>query len=128
MGKEFVMIDFKAEESDNNTLLTLSGELTVQNAAALQGIFSRSVESSLNLTIQLKDVTDLDLSFLQLLCSVHRSSTELKKDLTLSGPCPEVFRDVLRNAGFLRLTGCRFECNKNCLWAEMSKDVQEEIH
>lgn len=122
------MIDFKAEEADNNTTLTISGELTVQNASALQGIFIRSLESSSNLTINLKDVTDLDLSFLQLLCSVHRTSTDLQKNLTLSGPCPEIFRDVVRSAGFLRRTGCAYDCNKNCLWAEMNKDTTKEIN
>lgn len=122
------MIDFKAEESDNNTTLTISGELTVQNAAALQGMFIRSLESSSNLTVNLKDVTALDLSFLQLLCSLHRTSTDLKKNLTLSGPCPEVFRDVVKSAGFLRRTGCAFDCNKNCIWAEMNKGAEKEIN
>ncbi len=122
------MIDFKAEESDNNTTLTIRGELTVQNAAALQGMLIRSLESSLNLTINLKDVTEMDLSFLQLLCSVHRTSTDLKKNLTLSRHCPEVFRDVVKSAGFLRRTGCVLDCNKNCIWAEMNKDAEKEIN
>jgi anti-anti-sigma regulatory factor len=122
------MIDFKAEETDNITTLTIGGELTVQNASALQGIFIRSLESSSSLTITLKDVTDLDLSFLQLLCSVHRTSTDLKKNLTLSGPCPEVFREAVKSAGFLRRTGCAYDCNKNCLWAEMKKHAEKEIN
>lgn len=122
------MIDFKAEESGNNTTLTVSGELTVQNASALQGMFIRSLESSSNLTIDLKEVTDLDLSFLQLLCSVHRTSTSLKKNLTLSGPCPEIFRDAVKSAGFLRRTGCKFDGKKNCLWAEMNNAAEKEIN
>lgn len=122
------MIDFKAEESDNNTTLTIGGEMTVQNASALQGIFIRSLESSSNLTINLKDVIDLDLSFLQMLCSLHRTSTDLKKNLTLAGPCPEVFRDIVKSAGFLRRTGCGFDRNKNCLWAEMDKGAEKEMH
>jgi anti-anti-sigma regulatory factor len=122
------MIDFKAEESDDNTTLTLSGELTVQNAAAVQAIFIRSLESSLDLTVNLKDVTELDLSFLQLLCSLHRTSTDLKKNLTLSGNGPEVFRDVVKSAGFLRRTDCGLDCNKNCLWAETNEHAEKEMN
>ena len=122
------MIDIKAEESDKNTTLTIGGELTVQNASALQGIFIRSLESSSNLTINLEGVTDIDLSFLQLLCSAHRTSTDLKKNLTLSGACSEVFRDVVRSAGFLRRTGCANDRNKKCIWAEMNKATEKETN
>jgi len=113
------MIDFKAEESGNNTTLTISGELTVQNASALQGIFIRSLESSSNLSIDLKDVTALDLSFLQLICSLHRTSSDLKRKLTLSGTCPEVFRDAVKSAGLSRRTCCGYDPGKNCLLAEI---------
>jgi len=122
------MIDFKAEESGNNTTLTISGELTVQNASALQGIFIRSLESSSNLTINLIDITDMDLSFLQLLCSVHRTSADLKKNLTLSRPCPDIFKAVVKSAGYLRRTGCALDCDKNCIWAEINKDAEKEIN
>jgi anti-anti-sigma regulatory factor len=122
------MIDFKAEESGNNTILTISGELTIQNASALQGIFIRSLESSSNLTVNLEGVTDLDLSFLQMLCSLHRTSTDLKKNLALTGRYPEIFRDAVKSAGYSRRSGCGSNNNKNCLWAEMNKDPEKETN
>ncbi|MEW6602683.1 MAG: STAS domain-containing protein, partial [Nitrospirota bacterium] len=101
-------------------------ELTVQNASALQGIFIRTLESSSNLSINLKDIAEIDLSFLQLLCSVSKTSADLNKGLTLSGPCPEVFREAVRSAGFIKRTGCVLDCKENCLGAEMGKDPAKE--
>jgi len=116
------MIDFKIEDSGSETTLLINGELTVENAVALQGIFIRLLESSLNLTIQLQNVSDVDISFLQLLCSVHKTSTDLNKNLTLSGNCQGIFRNAVKDAGFLRNAGCGFECDKSCLWTDQEKE------
>ncbi len=116
------MIDFKIEDSGSEKTLTINGDLTIENATALQGIFIRSIETSEHLTINLENASAVDLSFLQLLCSVHKTFTDLNKSLILSGTCQEIFRDAVKDVGLLRHTGCGFECDKTCLWTDQDKE------
>ena len=119
------MIDFKIEESGNNKTLIVNGELPISNAAAMQGGLIRSLESPEDLIIDLEEVSDVDLSFLQLLCSVHKTSRELNKHITMSGKCPQVFRDAVRKAGYLQQSGCRFNCDNICHEIEINRDSEK---
>ena len=119
------MIDFKIEESDNKKTLIINGELTIHNAAAVQGVLIRSLESQDDLTISLEAVSDVDLSFLQLLCSAYKTSKELNTHMTMAGNCPEVFKDTSRNAGYLQKSGCRFDCKKSCLETEINQNAEK---
>ncbi len=116
------MIDFKVEDLGSEKTLTINGELTIENATALQGIFIRSLDTSEHLIVNLEKASAIDLSFLQLLCSVHKTSSDLKKQLTLSVMCQEIFRNAVKEAGLLRHTGCGFECDKSCLWTDQGKE------
>ncbi|HDH11209.1 MAG TPA: anti-sigma factor antagonist [Nitrospirae bacterium] len=113
---EEFMIDFKIEQSDDKRILTINGELTIQNADALQDILIHSLEYAEHLVLNLENVTDVDLSGLQLLFSACKTTMELKKDFTLNGNCPEVFKEAARDAGYSLHTGCGSGCNKMCLW------------
>ena len=61
-------------------------------------------------------VTDMDISCLQLLCSAHRSASRMKKQLSLSGDWPELLKQTVEEAGYVRLAGCRLDVNHSCLW------------
>ncbi len=112
------MIDFKVEEADNITTLTINGELSIENAAALQGIFIESLERASHLKINLENIANVDLSFLQLLSSVQKTSEHLNTKVTLTGRCPEIFREAVVNSGFLREGGCTFNSNNECKCAD----------
>lgn len=116
------MIDFKVEESGDKRTLTVNGELTIHNAAAIQGVLIRLLESREDLHISLKEVSEVDLSFLQLLCSAHKTSKDLNTHITMSGDCPEIFRDAVRTSGLLQDSGCRFNCDKNCTGTELHEE------
>ena len=70
------------------------------------------------LTLEFGDVHEVDLSCLQLLCSVHRSAVRMNKRVAFSGQHPEVFDKVVREAGYTRTTGCHLDCFGSCLWVK----------
>jgi ABC-type transporter Mla MlaB component len=95
--------------------LTLTGELTISRAAELLAVLKETLGRNQEVLVRLSDVTALDVSCLQLLCSAHRTAAALNKVLALDGPLPERFRKIMQRAGFKRRNGCAFSPKTKCL-------------
>ena len=103
------------ELPDEGYVLTLKGELTVPHAEALKAMLSESLQGANRVRIELAEVSAVDLSCLQLLCSAHRTAASLGKTLTLGGEIPPMLRQAMKDAGFTRQKGCAFSPHTNCL-------------
>lgn len=101
--------------------ITLEGELLIERAAELKDKVSRALEGSPVLTIDLGGATDMDLSFLQLLCSAHKAAMEGGKTLRLRGGAETFGRRVIE-AGFNRKQACDKEADSMCFFAVASGD------
>lgn len=109
------MIDFKVEQSDDKRILLINGELTIQNASELKRILMESINNSEHVVLNLENVTEMDLSSLQLLYSAHRTAAKSNRRFTLSNNCPEVFKKAVKDTGYLRHFGCESDCDMRCL-------------
>jgi len=106
----------KKKNSDNVEVVALRGDLTIAHAADLKQLLHESLDRSQRIAVRLEDVTAVDLSCLQLLCSAHRTASTLDKRLTLEGARPSLFRQAMQQAGFMRQKGCSLNHNTTCLW------------
>lgn len=96
----------------------LEGELTIQRVAELKTCLVAALDDSDGLVIDLKDVGRADLTFLQLLCSAHRTAQRVGKFVKLS-EVSEAVDNAVTAAGFLRDNmACGQECSDSCLWME----------
>jgi anti-anti-sigma regulatory factor len=102
------------------TVLTLSGELTLPFALRLREVLSEAVsQADRVVTVKFKQVTDADLSLLQMLCSAHRAAVSRNIQLEIEGKTPEVLTGLIKAAGFQRHQSCRFSNDRRkCLWIE----------
>ncbi len=107
----------KNKPSNDVEVVTLGGELTIARAAELKELLSESFQGSGSIQIRLEEVSAVDLSCLQLLCSAHRTASAMNRQLSLEGAIPTVFRQVIQHAGFARQKGCEFSTATNCLWS-----------
>lgn len=96
--------------------LLLSGDLVLRHIARLKGEILTALEENDHLLLDLSAAKVVDLPFLQLLCSAHRSAVQRNKSLGLTGEIPDDFRRKLDAAGFLRHVGCGLDCPKTCIW------------
>ncbi len=112
------MFDFKSERTEDKTILTINGELTIQNAAALQGALIESLEGTEHLVLNFENVTEVDISCLQLLCSAHSTIIKLNRSFTINSSCPEAFKKAAVDSGYLQHETCATDCDKNCLRTE----------
>ena len=104
------------KQTGNRGVITLSNDLTLPHAEELKKIFIKALVDTDDVSIVMENVHDVDLSCLQMLCSAHRSAVRFKKKVSFSGNLPQALKDAVRAAGFERLTGCRLDCEKSCLW------------
>lgn len=79
------MVDFRFERSGDIGLLSLNGDLGMHCFEDLMAVLMSSLGNSEHLVIDLKHVKAFDQSFMRLLCVACRTSSKLKKRLTLAG-------------------------------------------
>jgi ABC-type transporter Mla MlaB component len=103
------------QQTGDDGALSLSGEITVRHVSELRPVLVRSLASVNRLALRLEDVGEVDLSFLQLLCSAHKTSSLLMKELTLVAPAPSFTRAV-REAGYVSHSRCTQGKAEGCFW------------
>ena len=106
------------EQSDEKKILNLEGDLTIMHAAELKKILQKAVDNSQCVELNLENVTNVDLSCLQLFCSAHRTSLKLNRTISIHSNPPEVLKEAARDAGFQLNKGCKHDSDDSCLWIE----------
>jgi ABC-type transporter Mla MlaB component len=96
--------------------LILDGELTVAGAAQFREMLIQAMASSDRVELDMGEVTALDLSCLQLICSAHRTAQVSGKELTLGKGQSEILKKARMDAGYIRHQGCRYNPTETCLW------------
>ncbi len=102
--------------SPNKTTLVMNGHLTISQACAAKDELHKALKKVQHLELDMESAEEIDLSFLQLLCSAHRTSINLRKTLTFKGTLPEAFKKSLKDNGFMRQRGCAADSTNTCLW------------
>ncbi len=108
---------------DGATVLSFRGTLTILEAGALKQILQSALEKSSQLVVDCSDVKKMDFSWLQLLCSAHRSACGAGKSFALIEPLPEAFHVLKLEAGFDRHCSCPMsDSPHNCIWVGSDHD------
>jgi len=102
------------------TSLNLTGSLTVKHAKVLREDLLKALNDGTTININLEEITEIDLSSMQLLCSAHRYALNKGKNLSLNDPEGNLF-SAGKTAGFNGGKKCRFDRNNGCLWMEDRK-------
>jgi anti-anti-sigma regulatory factor len=105
------------DESTRNGILSLEGEMTLPKAGEFKASLKEALGAADHIVIDLRRVSELDLSCLQLLCSAHRTSVGLNKGLGIATPRPEALRQWVERAGLTRHVGCPQDVHHTCLWS-----------
>jgi ABC-type transporter Mla MlaB component len=107
---------FLQKNDDDLGKLVLQGELTLDHIRPLQDSLKNALDTVRSLDIDMEDVTEIDLSFLQILCAAHRTAMKTGKTLKLAGGPPKVFQQAMDDNGYSRQSGCSLDAGKTCLW------------
>lgn len=103
-------------QSAEADVLKLAGNWNIERALEFKQTLMERLNSGDHITLDLEELTEMDLSCLQLLCAAHRACLKLGKQMDLHEKKSEALERVVRSAGFARTMGCHKNPNKNCLW------------
>jgi anti-anti-sigma factor len=106
------------DEQENSVRLALSGELTIAHALEIREAFLALLAKARDAEIDLSEATGIDVSGLQILCSLHRSSVAKGVSVCLKKGVPDDLVETIRTAGYLRDKGCSLDAAGTCLWKE----------
>lgn len=99
----------KLKMSDGKTkgsgVLLLQGNLSLDNVEQVAHFFREAVEKYKRLSVELKEVSEIDLGFLQLLWSLENEMHEKGESLEVKMMLPHELEQLLRNTGFSRWLG-----------------------
>ena len=105
-------LDMTDGKSKNAGLLSLQGNLSLDNVEQLLRFFREAVEKYKRLSVELKEVAALDLGFLQLLWCLENEMHERGEGIELKMSLPEELEQLLRNTGFSRWLGSTVSATK----------------
>jgi len=112
-----VFMNCSLEQSEETATLTITGSMTIEDAADLKTALTVSLAGSSLSEVDLSKADAIDLSCLQVLCSAHRAAIHSGKKLVLSRAA-DSFITCLEDAGFPRQSGCLQQDGVPCLWQE----------
>lgn len=95
--------------------LTISGTLSVENAATLHQTLRELNETVTDVSIDMAEVEGADIACIQLLCSAHRSAVRRGSSFVLHG-CSGGFAHSLELHGCQRHVACGRSKDGTCLW------------
>lgn len=110
------MADIRHTKKNGREVLTVSGALTVKHAKALKTAFLEAVRNAPSVEVEVEKIDDVDVTFVQLVCSAHRMAADLNKQMTITGLEQERLSEMLGRFGFFRHIGCHESTRKSCLW------------
>ncbi len=99
-------------------IIKFAGDLTIENSQELHKILLTALNNANQLLVTFEGVTAADLSFMQLLCSAHRTAVRTDKHLELASPRPGVLKAAVQELGFIRDKGCVLDTQASCIWKE----------
>jgi anti-anti-sigma regulatory factor len=102
-------------QSEEFGTLACSGSITVQDVAVLRHHLFDALAIVNTLVLHFEGIEEVDVSFLQLLCSAHLTAGKLEKELTLGGISP-AFLTAVEMAGYARHFSCPLGTTGNCFW------------
>ncbi len=106
------------ELQNDSGRLVLKGELTLENIRPLYEDMKDILEKANHLVVDVSEASDADLSFLQLLCSAHRTAMKTGKTLAFAEIIPDIVKKAMADNGYTGQSRCSLDLNHTCLWAK----------
>lgn len=114
---------FMVEPLGEGGVLRIGGELKIDEAGELKSILSTLLEKASDLTVDVCQVTGVDLSCLQLFCAANRAFQALNRGMRFLGDeVPGVFKKALSEAGYTEGQCVTENYCKTCLWKGVRED------
>ncbi len=80
--------------------ILLDEPMMIQNAAKTHALFTEASDKYAKIFVSHQNVCEYDITYLQLLISLHKTAVESGKEVRFDGPHPESFIALINDSGF----------------------------
>jgi ABC-type transporter Mla MlaB component len=101
---------------DTVTSVSICGPMTIDKIGELRDGLLKAFDVGQKVELSLQEVTDLDLTGLQLLCSAHRTAIAGHLSFSIVGRDGAAVLPVVTSSGMLRHVGCAEDTEGTCVW------------
>lgn len=88
------------EKSENKARMVVEKELTIYTVLEIKENFTEAIRRFNELDIQIRNVENIDLSFIQLIESLRKTAEEYEKKIFISAELMNETKTLVDNAGF----------------------------
>jgi anti-anti-sigma regulatory factor len=99
-NNKYVSITPYGNKKEKKARMTIEKELTIYTALEIKEYFLDALEQYDEIKVQIKDVENIDLSFIQLIESLRKTAEEYEKTVDISAELQDGTRSLVENSGF----------------------------
>jgi anti-anti-sigma regulatory factor len=99
-------MDVEVVQSGETYVLKLKGKWTIERVQELRDLLIEAMQGSGHVIVEMEEPLEVDLAYLQVLCSAHRSALKLGKQMVLHCKKSPGFGQEVSDAGFAQTLGC----------------------
>ncbi len=110
------MMQLAVRDSGTLGVLTLRGSFCERHADELRSRLINGIDDTQRLIVDCNQVTAVDMTCLQLLCTASGVSRTMNKDFVIRGDRRSLFRKAVGATGYANCIGADPACFQNCLW------------
>ncbi len=98
--------------------MLLPEDLTIAGATEIRNLVKEALDDSQSLEVNGENAVEVDVTFLQLMCSLHRTALSLNKSVSLVAASNPALEKAVVDNGYRRARGCHMDTTNTCLWME----------
>ncbi len=95
------MLQCSVKKRGGRNTLCVSGSLTVRYISEFRERLLKLCDQDRDIVLNVQDVTEVDLSGLQVLCSAGKSLKEQGRKMIIDSGCPDVLLKTVEDAGYM---------------------------
>lgn len=111
------MAEFNIRQSAEEWTLIVRGSLTIEYASGFKAVLLELAKGARRSVLNFEEVTEVDLSFLQLLYAYWSEASARGRVVSLTGSCIGVLKGAAKSAGYSRECVGVLDGDKSFLWA-----------
>lgn len=111
------------KKNGNSRVVEIAGSLTVASSFDLKKAVLENLRKGNRLELVIGDVTDVDLSFIQIIAAAIKSAERDDREFTVRTPIPEQVVTSVKLSGLLNHDKCS---KKSCAWCSINAQILGE--
>jgi anti-anti-sigma regulatory factor len=111
-------VQISQKKKDNRHIVEVSGALTLAGSLELKKTVLDNLKKGKHLDLAFGEVTDADLSFIQIIAAAVKMAEKGDRKFTLKSPIPELVLSNIKIAGLLNHDKCS---KSDCVWCSINE-------